>query len=172
MPCNIKAWMCKRGTVWRALKDGLRYEAGWLMRFGAATPARRRNLPLTLAIHRVVLQVNFIFFSNTACRWNRLHYGGVLLGRRWHLVAGVTPVARIAIAPGRSGGLGVQQARTHGTTRYTGFPGTCRHTPRRRGRGPTMPNLGQGGRVTVVKGRQRVGSMNSEVLTAAASDRA
>ena len=38
------------------IKDGLRYEEGWLVKFDAATPAIRCGLPLTLAINRVVLQ--------------------------------------------------------------------------------------------------------------------
>jgi len=45
------------------IKDGLRYDEGWLVKFDAATPALRCGLPLTLAINRVALQDIFLKYG-------------------------------------------------------------------------------------------------------------
>ncbi|CAB9498837.1 Zeaxanthin epoxidase, chloroplastic [Seminavis robusta] len=45
------------------IKDGKQWQEGWLVKFDAATPARKKGLPLTLAINRVVLQEIFLKYG-------------------------------------------------------------------------------------------------------------
>jgi len=45
------------------IKDGKRWQDGWLVKFDAATPAIKKGLPLTLAINRVVLQDIFLKYG-------------------------------------------------------------------------------------------------------------
>ena len=59
------------------IKDGIRYREGWLVKFDAATPARRCGLPLTLAINRVVLQDIFVKYGVPA---ERIHTGSRVVG--------------------------------------------------------------------------------------------
>lgn len=46
----VKEVGVRTGDRLSGIKDGLRYEEGWLVKFDAATPAIRKGLPLTLAI--------------------------------------------------------------------------------------------------------------------------
>ena len=52
----IQACGVVTGDRLSGIKDGKRYQEGWLVKFDAATPALRKGLPLTLAINRVALQ--------------------------------------------------------------------------------------------------------------------
>ena len=53
----------RTGDRLSGIKDGLRYQEGWLVKFDAATPALQSGLPLTLAINRVVLQDIFLKYG-------------------------------------------------------------------------------------------------------------
>ena len=130
------------------IKDGIRYKDGWLVKFDAATPALRNNLPLTIAINRVVLQDIFLKYG---CPAERVHtdsrvvdyiqndhhgvqvilengrtaYGDILVGadgiwsRVRHTLAGLPPHE-----------AGPAYATKHAQySGYSCYTGTCQHTP-------------------------------------------
>jgi zeaxanthin epoxidase len=136
------------------IKDGMRWQEGWLVKFDAATPARLKGLPLTLAINRVVLQEIFLkygipshrvhtntramYYNNTDTSNN--HAGG---GVTVTLENGKTVQGDILV--GADGiwsrirhqlcGLpldeaGIRYATKHASySGYTCFTGTCQHVP-------------------------------------------
>ena len=76
----------RTGDRLSGIKDGKRYEEGWLVKFDAATPAIKCGLPLTLAINRVVLQDIFLKYgvpeervhtSSKVVSYNNIEGGGV-----------------------------------------------------------------------------------------------
>ena len=130
------------------IKDGIRYKEGWLVKFDAATPARSKGLPLTLAINRVVLQNIFLKYGVPA---ERVHtgsrvvsyqnlsphgvkvslengqdvYGDVLVG-----ADGIWSRVRHQMLGLPAQEAGVAYANKHAQyTGYTCFTGTCQHTP-------------------------------------------
>jgi zeaxanthin epoxidase len=130
------------------IKDGIRYEEGWLVKFDAASPAIRCGLPLTLAINRVALQEIFLKYgvpeervhtSNRVLSYENLDEGGVAVA----LEDGTTVYGDILI--GADGiwsrirhqmydlpmnELGPKYATKHAKySGYTCFTGTCKHTP-------------------------------------------
>ena len=129
------------------IKDGKRYEEGWLVKFDAATPAQRKGLPLTLAINRVVLQEIFLKYGvpqervHTASRVvgyknlnhgikvqledGRFVYADILVG-----ADGIWSCVRHQMAGLPMDEMGLSYATKH--ARYSGyscFTGTCKHTP-------------------------------------------
>lgn len=138
----------RTGDRLSGIKDGLRYEEGWLVKFDAATPAAKKGLPLTLAINRVVLQEIFLKYGvpeeriHTASRvvsYRNLDRGGVevrledgssvhgdvLVGadgiwsRVRHQMCGLPPEE-----------AGPKYATKHAKySGYSCFTGTCYHTP-------------------------------------------
>jgi len=137
----------RTGDRLSGIKDGLRYDEGWLVKFDAATPAMRKGLPLTLAINRVVLQEIFLKYGvpeeriHTASRVvsykNLDHgvqvcledgssfYGDVLVG-----ADGIWSRVRhqmCALPPEEAGPkFATKHAKYSG---YSCFTGTCYHTP-------------------------------------------
>jgi zeaxanthin epoxidase len=129
------------------IKDGLRYEEGWLVKFDATTPAIRRGLPLTLAVNRVVLQEIFLKYGvpeervhtgNRVMGYENLDhgiavhlqdgrtvYGDVLVG-----ADGIWSRVRHQIYKLPSNEVGPAYATKHAKySGYTCYTGTCRHTP-------------------------------------------
>ena len=129
------------------IKDGKRYHEGWLVKFDAATPARRKGLPLTLAINRVVLQDIFLKYGVPRERVHTNHrvvgyenlnhgvkvllengqimYGDVLVG-----ADGIWSRVRHQMMGLPTNETGPAFANKHAEyTGYTCFTGTCRHTP-------------------------------------------
>ena len=130
------------------IKDGIRHEEGWLVKFDAATPAIRCGLPLTLAINRVVLQEIFLKYGvpqervHTCSRvmsYSNLDGGGVAV----QLQNGETVYGDILV--GADGiwsrvrhqmlklpmdEIGPEYATKHAKySGYTCFTGTAKHTP-------------------------------------------
>lgn len=130
------------------IKDGKRYEEGWLVKFDAATPALAKGLPLTLAINRVALQEIFLKYGVPRERIHINHrvvsyenllqhgvsvsfengetfYGDILVG-----ADGIWSRVRhqmLNLAPNE---VGPRYATKHASySGYTCFTGTCRHTP-------------------------------------------
>lgn len=138
----------RTGDRLSGIKDGTRYEEGWLVKFDAATPAKKCGLPLTLAINRVVLQDIFLKYGvpeervHTASRvvsYENLDNGGVEVtledGDKVYgdaLVGADGIWSRVKhhmqqLDPNESGpSFATKHARYSG---YTCFTGTCRHTP-------------------------------------------
>jgi len=132
------------------IKDGMRYAEGWLVKFDAATPARKKGLPLTLAINRVVLQDIFLKYGvpperiHTNARvmsYNatdsyksgvtvvledgRQIYGDILVG-----ADGIWSRIRHQICELPQEEVGIRYADKHASySGYTCFTGTCQHTP-------------------------------------------
>lgn len=130
------------------IKDGKRHADGWLVKFDAATPARRKGLPLTLAINRVVLQDIFLKYGVPAERVHtnsrvvayrnlqshgvqvaledgRAVYGDVLVG-----ADGIWSRVRHQLMGLPLNETGIAYAHKHAEyTGYTCFTGTCQHTP-------------------------------------------
>lgn len=129
------------------IKDGIRYKEGWLVKFDAATPALRCNLPLTLAINRVVLQEIFLKYgvpeervhtANRVLGFENLDhgvavqlqdgntvYGDILVG-----ADGIWSRVRHQLYDLPPDEVGPSFATKH--ARYSGyscFTGTCKHTP-------------------------------------------
>jgi zeaxanthin epoxidase len=130
------------------IKDGIRYEEGWLVKFDAATPALRKGLPLTLAINRVALQDIFLKYGVPR---ERVHAGSRVVGYRNLDATGVA----VSLEDGRTvygdilvGADGIwsrvrhqmkklppDEARPPRATKhaaysgYTCYTGTCQHTP-------------------------------------------
>lgn len=141
----------RTGDRLSGIKDGKRYEEGWLVKFDAATPAIKCGLPLTLAINRVVLQEIFLKFgvaeervhtSSRVVAYKNLKdeegsgvevtledgqrvYGDVLIGADgiWSRVKHQLE----GLDPSEAGpAFATKHARYSG---YTCFTGTCKHTP-------------------------------------------
>jgi len=129
------------------IKDGIRYEEGWLVKFDAATPALRKGLPLTLAINRVVLQEIFLKYgvpeervhtSNRVLGYENCNhgvrvqlengqsvYGDILVG-----ADGIWSLVRHQMAGLPMTEVGLEFATKHAQySGYTCFTGTCKHTP-------------------------------------------
>ncbi|KAL7531454.1 hypothetical protein ACHAWF_003776 [Thalassiosira exigua] len=138
----------RTGDRLSGIKDGRRYEEGWLVKFDAATPARKAGLLLTLAINRVVLQDIFLKYGvpeervHTASRvvsYDNLDGGGVeaVLGDGTKVYGdilvgtdGIWPRVRHQmkkLSPREAGPkFATKHARYSG---YTCFTGTCKQTP-------------------------------------------
>lgn len=138
----------RTGDRLSGIKDGKRYEEGWLVKFDAATPARKSGLPLTLAINRVVLQDIFLKYgvppervhtSSTVISYNNIDGGGVqvVLGNGTSVYCdaligsdGIWSRVRHhmqGLDPSDAGpAYAMKHARYSG---YTCFTGTCKHTP-------------------------------------------
>jgi len=138
----------RTGDRLSGIKDGERYEEGWLVKFDAASPAIRCGLPFTLAINRVALQEIFLKYgvpservhtSNRVLSYKNLDEGGVSVT----LEDGSTVYGDILIGcdgiwsrvrhqmhglpEGEEGpAYATKHARYSG---YTCFTGTCKHTP-------------------------------------------
>ena len=138
----------RTGDRLSGIKDGLRYEEGWLVKFDAATPAIRKGLPLTLAINRVVLQDIFLKYgvpkervhtSSKVISYKNLDQGGVEV----HLGNGEKVYGDVLVGadgiwsrvkhhmnnldPSEAGPkFATKHARYSG---YTCITGTCKHTP-------------------------------------------
>jgi len=145
----VRACGLPTGDRLSGIRDGIRHDEGWLVKFDAATPARRKRLPLTLAINRVVLQEIFLKYGvppdlvlRTGCRvvsYENLAEHGVAV----HLEDGETVHSDILVAsdgiwsrvrhcmfglPAEEAGprFASKHARYSGYTCYTG---TCEQTP-------------------------------------------
>jgi len=138
----------RTGDRLSGIKDGKRYEEGWLVKFDAATPARKSGLPLTLAINRVVLQDIFLKYgvpeervhtSSRVVSYKNLDAGGVEVtlenGDKVYgdaLIGADGIWSRVKhqmqhLDPNESGpSFATKHARYSG---YTCFTGTCKHTP-------------------------------------------
>lgn len=145
---TIEAVGVRTGDRLSGIKDGLRYEEGWLVKFDAASPALRCNLPLTLAINRVALQETFLKYgvpeervhtANKVMSYENLTNGGVsvsledgstvysdiLIGADgiWSRVRHqMYSLPKVEVGPAYA----TKHARYSG---YTCFTGTCKHTP-------------------------------------------
>ena len=130
------------------IKDGVRYKEGWLVKFDAATPAREKGLPLTLAINRVVLQEIFlkygvppervhtkarvISYNNTddhgvavTLENGETVWGDILVG-----ADGIWSQVRHQMCGLPNDEVGIWHATKHASySGYTCFTGTCRHVP-------------------------------------------
>jgi len=73
----VAACGVQTGDRLSGIKDGKRYQEGWLVKFDAATPAQSKGLPLTLAINRVVLQEIFLKYGVPE---ERIHIGNRVVG--------------------------------------------------------------------------------------------
>lgn len=130
------------------IKDGKRYQEGWLVKFDAASPAIRCGLPLTLAVNRVVLQDIFLKYgvpeerihtNQRVLRYENLQdygvaahledetvvYGDILVG-----ADGIWSRIRHQMYHLPEDEAGPQFATKHARySGYTCFTGTCKHTP-------------------------------------------
>lgn len=131
------------------IKDGIRYKEGWLVKFDAATPALKRDLPLTLAINRVVLQEIFLKYgiprervhtSSRVMSYENMSngqrvavtlengttvYGDILVG-----ADGIWSQVRHQMMHLPMDEVGPQYATKHAKySGYTCFTGTAKHTP-------------------------------------------
>jgi zeaxanthin epoxidase len=138
----------RTGDRLSGIKDGRRYEEGWLVKFDAATPARKGGLPLTLAINRVVLQDIFLKYgvprervhtSSKVVSYTNIEGGGVEViledGKKVYgdMLIGADGIwSRVkhhmeGLDPAEAGPkFATKHARYSG---YTCFTGTCKHTP-------------------------------------------
>ena len=139
----------RTGDRLSGIKDGIRYEEGWLVKFDAATPAKKCGLPLTLAINRVVLQDIFLKYGvpqervHTASKvisYNNLEngngveviledetkiYGDILVG-----ADGIWSKVKHHMKKLNPDEAGIKYASKHARySGYTCFTGTCKHTP-------------------------------------------
>lgn len=141
----------RTGDRLSGIKDGKRYEEGWLVKFDAATPAIKCGLPLTLAINRVVLQEIFLKYgiaeervrtSSRVVAYKNLKdeegngvevtledgrrvYGDVLIG-----ADGIWSRVKHQLEGLDPAEAGPEFATTHARySGYTCFTGTCKHTP-------------------------------------------
>ena len=141
----------RTGDRLSGIKDGKRYEEGWLVKFDAATPAIKCGLPLTLAINRVVLQEIFLKYgvaeervhtSSRVVAYKNLEdeggngvevtledgqkvYGDVLVG-----ADGIWSRVKHQLEGQDPSEAGPAFARKHARySGYTCFTGTCKHTP-------------------------------------------
>ena len=138
----------RTGDRLSGIKDGKRYDEGWLVKFDAATPAKKCGLPLTLAINRVVLQDIFLKYgvpeervhtSSKVVSYNNLAscgvevilgdgekiYGDVLIG-----ADGIWSRVKHHMKHLDSDEAGPKFATKHARySGYTCFTGTCKHTP-------------------------------------------
>ena len=146
----VKECGVQTGDRLSGIKDGLRYQEGWLVKFDAATPAREKGLPLTLAINRVVLQAIFlkygvpperihtnarvVSYNNTGSGRDGVSvtlengetvYGDVLVG-----ADGIWSRVRHQMCRLPTDEVGIRYAAKHASySGYTCFTGTCRHVP-------------------------------------------
>lgn len=138
----------RTGDRLSGIKDGLRYQEGWLVKFDAATPARKCGLPLTLAINRVVLQDIFLKYGipservKTSCAvtgYTNVEgggvqialedgssvYGDILVG-----ADGIWSSVRHQMLGLPMNEIGIKHATKHARySGYTCYTGTCYHTP-------------------------------------------
>ena len=138
----------RTGDRLSGIKDGVRYEEGWLVKFDAASPAIRCGLPLTLAINRVALQEIFLKYgvpeervhtANRVLSYQNMEgggvevtledgsvvYGDVLIG-----ADGIWSVVRHQMSNLPMDEIGPAHATKHARySGYTCYTGTCKHTP-------------------------------------------
>jgi zeaxanthin epoxidase len=147
----VEACGVRTGDRLSGIKDGIRYDEGWLVKFDAATPAKKCGLPLTVAINRVVLQEIFLKYgvpeervrtSSAVVGYRNLShedgggveatledgnkiYGDVLVG-----ADGIWSAVRHQMLGLPMNEIGPQFATRHAEySGYTCYTGTCYHTP-------------------------------------------
>lgn len=138
------------------IKDGIRYDEGWLVKFDATTPAIKNGLPLTLAINRVALQDIFLKYgvphervhtSSRVVSYRNLRGGDDKDGNGGGVEVALQDGSKVYgdILVGADGmwsrvrhqmmdlpssEVGPKYATKHASySGYTCFTGTCKHTP-------------------------------------------